>query len=204
MFQTKDVMLKVKAAKLVESEDSKGNPVKMAEVQLVRETFPIHLARELGEEVASHLWTEDDAIRHELDSITLDPRIPNQRLAIRAVPDMPATELQHVEVGKMTFARQEDDKTGEEWIRATIRIRFDLAPKVHREWLIMHFGEVALFSGELEQLDLIDRANPVKEFVETMREGLSDGVDSVELSMIDPATGRRTGTRITKDTIESI
>ena len=154
MFVTPNVWMVVKAAKLSVVEDDKGVEHRMAECQLVMEEIPAGLAREIGEDVASHLFTADGAVRHELATITLDPRVPQQAVSARQVPDGPATALRIVEVLSMTFARQEDDKTGKEWIKLTAKVRFDLAPKVHREWLAMHFGYGLHFSFELEQMEL--------------------------------------------------
>lgn len=205
MFVTENVWMVVKSAKLSVVEDDKKVEHRMAEVQLVIEDLGHELARELGEDVASHLFSDAGAIRHELATITLDPRIPPQCATARQTADAPSTELRNVEVLSMTFARQEDDKTGKEWIKSTARVRFDLAPKVHREWLAMHFGFGLHFSFEAEQGDML-RDNPAREFVDTMqhltrRDG---GVSNVEFTTTDPKTGRRVGARITKDAVEPI
>lgn len=155
MFVTENVWMVVKAAKLSVVEDAKRVEHRMAECQLVIAELPIELAKEMDEAVYSHLFTPSGAVRSELDTITLDPHIPSQTMTARQTVDTPGAEIRHVEILAMTFARQEDDKTGREWIKATARIRFDLAPKVNREWLAMHFGYGLHFSFEAEQLDFL-------------------------------------------------
>lgn len=197
MFVSENVWMVVKAAKLSVVEDDKKVEHRMAEVQLVIEDLPLALAAELGDDVSSHLFTADGAVRRELATVTLDPRVPDCAMTVRQALDGPGTELREVEVLSMTFARQEDEKTGREWIKATARVRFDLAPKIHREWLAMHFGYGLHFSFQAEQGDMFE---PAREFIESsqrrMRRG---GIDSVTLTGPDG-----TGVRITKDAVESV
>jgi hypothetical protein len=156
MFVSENVWMVVKAAKLSVVEDDKKVKHRMAEVQLVIDDLPRPLAAELGDDVSSHLFTSDGAIRRELATVTLDPRVPDCAVTVRQAIDGPSTELREVEVLSMTFARQEDERTGRKWIKATARVRFDLAPTVHREWLAMHFGYGLHFTFEAEQGDLLD------------------------------------------------
>lgn len=191
MFISENVWMVVKSAKLSVVEDDKKVEHRMAEVQLVIEDLPSDLAHELGEDVASHLFTDAGAVRHELATITLDPRIPNQCARARQTVDTPGTELRDAEILSMTFARQEDDKTGKEWIKATARVRFDLAPKVHREWLAMHFGYGLYFSFEAEQGDMLsDRTDRiVRDFVDANGRIMGKG-GSVEITTMTDARQR--------------
>lgn len=150
MFISRDVWMVVKAAKLTVIEDDKGVEHRMAECQLVLDPLPRELALEMGEDVAGHFFTADGALRRELATITLDPRVPNQRMTARGGPDLPGSEIRDVEVLSLTVARQTDDKTGKEWLKATARVRFDFAPAVHREWIAMYFGYGQCFSFEAE------------------------------------------------------
>lgn len=161
MFSTRDVWMVVKAAKLSVVEDDRNVEHRMAECQLVIDPLPSELAEQLGENVAGHLFNRDGMARHELATITLDPRVPKQRVSVRQVTDGPHTEIRDVEVLSLTGARQEDEKTGKEWIKATVRVRFDLAPKVHREWLSMHFGYGLYFSFDVEQMDMLPKGGGV-------------------------------------------
>lgn len=190
MFASRDEWMVVKAAKLSVVEDDKKVEHRMAEVQLVIEDLPRALASEMGEDVAGHLFTDGGAVRHELASITLDPRVQNQRISVRQVVDGPATEIHDVEVLSLTCARQEDEKTGKEWIRATARVRFDLAPRIHREWLSMHFGYGLHFSFDAEQLDMLDDARSAAKRLGDMGGGtLTDDKGNVILDI--PSTACR-------------
>lgn len=157
MFQSPDVWMVFKAGKLATVEVD-GVEHRMAECSLVIEPFRLDLAEQLGESVRVHLYDDDARLRSELATITLDPRVPKQMMSARGAEGVPATEIRLVEILAMTCARQADEKTGEEWIKATIRVRFDFAPKVHREWIAMYFGLGFHATFEAEQLDMLSEA----------------------------------------------
>jgi hypothetical protein len=68
MFLTENIpaLFKKGALKLVPAEDGPGH-VRVAEATCLIEPFPHTLARELGEEIAAHLFDETNVIRPELD-----------------------------------------------------------------------------------------------------------------------------------------
>lgn len=211
MFTQRNVWMVIKAAKLAVVEDDKGVEHRMAECQLVIDPLDRTLAHELGEDIASHFFTEAGALRPELNTITLDPRVPNQMMTARPTVDSrEGRVIRDVEVLALTVAKQVDEKSGKEWLKATFRVRFDFAPKTHREWIAMYFGYGQCFSFDAEQLSLDDipaaineaiartAENPGQEFVDKMRAMGSD----VELTTV--VNGRRVGTRITQDTVEAV
>lgn len=171
MFVTSDVWMVFKAAKLTVAEVDKVER-RMAECQFVLEPFPYELAQELGDSVASHLFTPEGALRTELASVTLDPRVPMQRMFARGTEGVPATQIDDVEVLAMTCSRQVDDKTRREWIKATVRVRFDFSPARHREWIAMYFGYGFHATFEAGQGDLFD-----------------DGADGEVVALHGPVTG---------------
>ena len=98
MFATRDVWMVFKAAKLAVVKDDKGVDHRVAECQLVLDPFPLTLAHELGEDVALHCYTKAGALRPELSSITLDPRVPHQRMTVRGAKDTAGREIRDVEI----------------------------------------------------------------------------------------------------------
>jgi len=211
MYRSKDVWMVLKSAKLTTGKDDKGVEHKLAEVQLVIDELPRELALEMGEEVSVHLFSDDGAIRTNLETVTLDPRIPNQRMTVRGGIDMVHTAIENVEIVALTARRQVNEDTGKEWISLTTKARFDFAPKGHREWLAMHFGYGQHFTFEAEQGDLLGQAvidaaiDSVKAGGEAfdILMGRGDGITSVEMTTSD-GKGRRKGVKITKDKVEDV
>lgn len=155
MFSTPDVWMTFKAAKLavVNRDDVER---RMAECQFVIEPFSFELAAQLGDAVLSHVFTEAGALRSELSSATLDPRVPLQRLHARGAEGVPATVIEDVDILKLTCSRQVDDRSGKEWIKATVYARFDFAANVHREWIATYFGYGFYATFEAVQDELFD------------------------------------------------
>lgn len=215
MFLTRDVWMVIKKATLTIAEDNEGVERRMAEVALVLDPFPMPLARELGEDVADHIFTPDGALRQEVSSITLDPRVPQQCMHATSAVGHPGTDIRNVDIDSLAVAKQEDKQSGKVWFRATFKARFDLGPKVNREWLVRYFGLGLNFSFDAEQLGLLPETSMrdvVRKAVTDMDEqsvknfqrNILSGCDSVEMTTIDPKTGQRVGTRITKDGAEPI
>jgi len=156
MFTTDNVQLLLSKATLKLIKDDKGVEHPMAECILLRDPFPIALARELGEGVADHLYDDEDGIREELQSITLDPKVQQQAISVREAPDVPSplVTLRHVDILTLTCAKAVDEKTGEVWIKASLRVRFGLAEREHREFLVRGFGHLLCWSFSVEQRPL--------------------------------------------------
>lgn len=160
MFVSQNVPAILSKAVLVRGQNEDGESTIAAECQLVFEPFPESLALELGEGIASHLFLEHAAnlpekIRPELQSITLDPRVPAQTVTVSSVMDGShvSGEWRHVSFGALSISRVE--KGGLEWLKAVQRINFDIATKAHRELLIAKFGEVLYLSFCAEQGDML-------------------------------------------------
>src|SRR3990172_9448254 len=92
--------------KLVQADD--GGTKRVAEATLLIEPFPVSLARELGEDIAGHLFTEDGAIRDELESVDLRIRCGLQRVTVQAHEELPSVAvLDPVSIKDVTVKRIE-------------------------------------------------------------------------------------------------
>src|SRR3990167_2516234 len=140
MFVTRDVWMVIKKATLTVAEDDTGVEPRMAEFALVLDPFPITLAKELGEDVAGHVYSDEGVLRQEVSTITLDPRVPAQRMSATGAVGHEGTVIRNVDVLGLTLAKKSDEKSGTVWFRATFKVRFDLAPKLNREWIVRVFG----------------------------------------------------------------
>lgn len=159
MFTTRDVWMVIQKATLKITEDDKGVEHRSAQVALVLDPFPMPLAHELGEDVATHFFTEDGAVRQEVSSVSLDPRVPVQRMSVTSAVGHPGTEIRDVEIRGLSVAKQEDDKSGRVWFKATFNILFGLESKLNQEWLVRCFGLGMNFSFYAEQLSMLDDAS---------------------------------------------
>ena len=207
MFRTKNVWMVFKAAKLTVVEDDKGVDHRMAECSVLLEPFPYELAQELGEAVAAHCYNDAGALRTELQTVTLDPRVPPQLMTVCGAVDVPGTKIDHVEILGLAVSHQVDEDTAREWLKATIRIRFDFAPRIHREWLGMYFGQGGFFSFELEQQylhDLVERVSLAKELQDALKTPAAGTSASMTLTTTDRKTGKRRGVKITKDAVTRV
>src|SRR3954468_1057115 len=88
MFLTENVpaLFKKGTLKLVPSDE--GGLRRVAEAMLVIEPFPSNLAHELGEDIAGHLFDDEDAIRAELESIDLRVRCGLQSVTVQHHEDL--------------------------------------------------------------------------------------------------------------------
>lgn len=156
MFRTRNVKMQLAKASLRIVKDDKGDEHRMAECGLVLDPFTGELAHELGLDVYSHLFNEDTEIRPELGRIVMNPRVPQQLAEIRTAPDLkqPTFTVRYVDVLALGVNREEDPEVGDVWLRATVKVRFDLADKPHRELLAAHFGDLLCFTFQLEQSPL--------------------------------------------------
>lgn len=197
MFTTREVVMVLSKATM-KNVDVEDVTHRMAECQLVLEPFPCGLAQELGMDVASFFFADTGAIRSELKTVTLDPRVPQQRMTVAIGQGVEGTEIENVEVLALTGARQCDEDTGREWIRATFKIRFDLGPKLHREWLVMHFGNALVFSFDREQEDLLS-ANDFP-----ITKGMQEFSKKHHVTSITITAGDAEPVRLTPDDFENL
>jgi hypothetical protein len=162
MFSTPHVGLTIHSAKLRIGSNSNGDVTKEAEITLVCEPFPYHLAQELGDSVAGHLFTreKEPAVRVELESIQLDPRVPAQRVFVFADTrgEVAIGMLQQVAFGALKVTKVVNEKSGMVWLKASITATVDLGWREHRDWLIANFGEIRFFSFACEQEELLPDA----------------------------------------------
>lgn len=204
MFVSQHVPLLMQKATLRLEKNREQEYVRLADLSLVLEPFPFELAAELDESIASHLFTPERTIRAELESIKLDPRVEKQMVTVQEDPSLPVlATLRQVEVVELSVAKKVDEKAGRIWLKATIVVTIDLSERAVREFLFHHFGMWRMFSFQAEQGEL--ELSPAQRFVhESQRMMKPDGLTSIEMTTTDPETGRRTGTRITKDKVENI
>lgn len=160
MFLTTNIpaLFKKGTLRLVPSEDGPGL-VRVAEATCVIEPFPPHLARELGEGIAGHLFTDENAIRGELESIDLRVRAGLQNVTIRPGEALdPIAELSPVSIKDVTATVEEDKKSGKRWLSFSFVLVFSLESKPARNFVLDQFGHTLLWSFENIQLDLLERA----------------------------------------------
>jgi hypothetical protein len=151
MFETACIPMLIKKATLRREMDDE-ELYRVADVTLLLEPFSRELAAELGEHIVAHLFT-DDAMRPEVEKVSLSLNVPDQRVIVAGAPDAPAlAELKSVAIGGLAVARKA--KEDREWYRATIEARIDLRERTIREFLFHHFGELRVFTFMPEQIAL--------------------------------------------------
>lgn len=187
MFSSANVPMILKRATMVAASNAAGEATNFAECQLLIEPFDEDRAQELGDEVASHLFTEDGALRPEPESIQLDPRVPLQAVTVSPTVDgsHASGTLRLVEFGALKVTKKQDEKSGKEWLAASQVIRFDLAPTAHRELLVMYFGRCIYLTFEKEQGELLGGRSVerrVLEAVEALRPKRGSGIESVTIT----------------------
>jgi len=200
MFTSSNVRLAVAKASLRTGRNDQNELTREAEISLVLDPLPFELAREIDTEVSDHLFTAENAIRAELESITLNPKVPPQAIRVCGDPlgEVELCLLRNVEFGNLKVVKQKNEKTGDEWWKATILINVDLSIRAHREWLVAHFGEYLFFSFELEQQEL-PGVKGVRAAMSHLQDLCRDDKTSIEMTGPDGA-----GTRITRDNVTPI
>lgn len=158
MFKTKRVLAQLNRATLKIITDPKGVDHRMAECAVVIEVLERNLAAELGARVYEHLFRKNGKVRSEIETINIDPDVPQQRVDIHLAVDSKARSvvLLNVDVLGITAKRETDSEKTAEWFKLTIKLRFSLAEKVHREFLARKFGTLLCWTFHPEQhpLDL--------------------------------------------------
>lgn len=175
MFHTPNVsaLFKKGTLKLVQNED--GEWRRVAEATLIIEPFPVELARQLGEEIAGHLFTDADGIRDELESIDLRVRSGLQHVSARIDPAMePVALLSPASIKDVSAARVEDKKMGRQWLAFTFVLVFSLEEKAARNFVLDRFGQALYWSFESMQRELEGLAS-AKDAAARLAESVSDG-----------------------------
>ena len=169
MFITENVkaLFKKGTLKMVPTEDGYQ---RVAEATVVIEPFEPDLARELGEDVAGHLFNDDGGILPELGGIDLRVRLGAQRVTARPDPEMEACAiLSPVTLKDVSVQRIEDKKTGESWLACSFVLVFALDSRVARTFVLDEFGKPLYFTFESIQQDLIAAAE-VRHAAQSLRE----------------------------------
>lgn len=165
MFVTERVpaLFKKGLLKLQETDDGYR---RVAECTLLIEPFPLRLARELGDEIAAHLFQDDDTIRPELESIDLRPRVGLQRITVQHDEALEAiVDLEDVSIKDINATVQEDKKSGRRWLSFSFVLTFSLSSRSSRNFVIDEFGKTLLWSFRPLQSDLLASAKAISEEV---------------------------------------
>lgn len=211
MFVTENVRVLFKRAnlKLVQEQ---GELHRVAEATFVLEPLLPELAHELGEDIAGHLFDDDEQIRPELDVIGVRMSTGLQIVTSRDHEDLKVdAELKPVRILTARVERVEDDKTGKEWLRLVFVLSFQLRDREARKFVLDKFGSWVCLSFKAMQEDLLDdemKARPgvelARRFTKKMQAGMKDGtgIDSMSIGLVDPKTGKvEKGVTITKDDV---
>lgn len=159
MFLTEFVpaLFKKGTLKLQESEDGYR---RVAEATLMIEPFPVNLAREMGEEIAVHLFDENGAIRNELESIALNVRAGLQRVTVRHDEALePIAILDTASIKDVKATVIEDKKSNRRWMSFSFVLVFSLETKAARNFVLDEFGKTLLWTFEALQGDLLRSAD---------------------------------------------
>ncbi len=159
MFLTKNIQALFKKGVLKVEFNDNGDARRVAEATCLIEPFSVALARELGDEVADHLFTGADGIRDELDSIDLRLRAGLQNVTVRSHDELePLALLTPVSVKDVCVTRVDDRKTGTCWLAMSFVLVFSLEEKAARNFVLDQFGRTMYWSFERMQGDLLQKA----------------------------------------------
>ena len=142
--------------KLVPATDGPGMR-RVAEATLIIEPFPAHLAHELGEDIAGHLFGVDDQIRPELEGIDLRVRAGLQNVTARHHEELdPCARLSPVSIKDVSVARHEDENRV--WLSLSFVLMFSLEGKAARNFILDEFGRTLVWTFESLQRELLTEA----------------------------------------------
>lgn len=159
MFASENVpaLFKKGTLKLQEVEDGYR---RVAEATLMIEPFPHQLAREMGEEIAVHLFDDDNMIRVELDSIALNVRAGLQRVTIRQHEELePIAIMDTASIKDVKATVIEDKKTNRRWLSFSFVLVFSLESKEARNFVLDEFGKTLIWTFHSLQGDLLREAD---------------------------------------------
>lgn len=157
MFHTEHVaaLFKKGTLKLVPTTDGYKRE---AEATLVIEPFTLRLARELGDEITAHLFTDDDDIRDELEAIDLRVTVGTQNVIVRRHEELePVAILSPVSIKDVSVTRKQK-KDEADWLAFSFVLVFGLEDKEARAFVLDEFGKRLRWTFEAIQRDLLDQA----------------------------------------------
>lgn len=158
MFLSENIqaLFKKGTLKLQETDDGLR---RVAEATLLIEPFPAKLARELGEEIAVHLFDDKNVIRTELESIELNVRAGLQNVTVRHDEALePLAVLTPVSVKDVKATVIEEKKSNRRWLSFSFVLVFSLENKQARNFVLDQFGRTLLWTFEAMQRDLLAKA----------------------------------------------
>lgn len=160
MFISDNIPALFKKGTLKLEETDTGGLRRVAEATLVIEPFPARLARELGEEIAGHLFTDDGLLRDELESIDLRVRCGLQSVTVRLDEALePEALISPASIKDVTVSRIDQKKTQRSWLACSFVLVFSLEERAARNFVLDQFGKTLLWSFRGMQADLLAKAD---------------------------------------------
>lgn len=191
LFTTEQVPMQLAEATMKIVKDDKGVEHRMARCVLVLEPFGEAPARDVGEDIVGHLFTDEGMIRPEMDSVKLKLRLSLQDVVVAEVPDQAkaTVRLREVKVVNLTVAHKIDEKNETHHLRASFLVLFSLAERSARDFLCRLYGHSLLWTFADEQEDLpLDGAAIGRE----VAKGLAKQSKGVHLESVTDARGKVT------------
>lgn len=128
-----------------------------AEATLVIEPFNPGLARQLGEDIAEHLFADDDEIRDELEAIDLRVTVGMQNVIVRRHEELePVAILSPVSIKDVAVKRC-SKKDEDDWLACSFVLVFGLEDKEARAFVLDEFGKRLRWTFEAIQRDLLEQ-----------------------------------------------
>lgn len=158
MFLSENIPALFKKGTLKLTETDEGYR-RVAEATLVIEPFPAKLAHQLGEDIAGHLFTDENTIREELESVDLRVRCGLQNVTVRYDEALePSALLTPVSIKDLCVTRIENKKMQQAWLSCSFVLVFSLEDKAARNFVLDEFGRTLLWSFQAMQGGLLDKA----------------------------------------------
>lgn len=164
MFVSENVRALFKKAtlKLVKDDDT---VLRVVDATCHIEYFTPDLARELGEDIAEHLFAADNSIRPEIEPVGLRVKAGLQNVTVRRHEELkPVALIPLVKIRDVEVFRQDDEKAGTSWLSCTFVLNFHLTSRVAREFTLNEFGNLLCLTFEHAQqaIDLRGSDEPVE------------------------------------------
>jgi hypothetical protein len=182
MFITENVaaLFKKGTLKLVMTEDGFKRE---AEATLVIEPFTPRLARELGDDIAEHLFTDNDEIRDELELIDLRVTVGTQNVVVRRHEELEPVAILSPCVIKDVSVKRCSKKDEADWLACSFVVVFGLEDKEARTFVLDEFGKRLRWTFEAMQRDLLAQAR-LHDALATIAD--PDGSGETEVSITGP------------------
>lgn len=176
MFTSPNVIALFKKGTLKLTQNDEGEYRRMAEATLLIEPFTEAMARELGEEIAGHLFSDDGRIREELESIDLRVRAGLQHVTVRLDEALePTAILSPASIKDVSCSLCEDRKAGKQWLSFSFVVVFSLEDRAARNFVLDEFGKSLLWSFERTQPELEGLARGKEALARLAEMGTEDG-----------------------------